>query len=80
MSWKDVDSNKATEKQIEYAEALLEAVYGEIIKPVRNMTKQEISKVIDETKMLAEELGIDYGAFFTSNPNHEDRDRRRNRY
>ena len=65
MSWGDVSkpSNEPTDKQIQYAEALLEAVYGEIIKPVRKMTKQEVSNLIDELKQMAEDMGVNYHDF-----------------
>jgi hypothetical protein len=50
MPWSSVDSSKATEKQIKYAEALLEKLYGDINVPIYKMTKQEISRLIEECK------------------------------
>lgn len=60
MGWGEVVSDKATEAQIKYAEALLEARYGEILEPIYTMTKHEISLVIDESKEWCEENHIDY--------------------
>lgn len=48
--WDAVDSSKATDKQIKYAEVLLEKLYGDICYPIYTMTKQEISRLIDECK------------------------------
>lgn len=62
MGWNDVKDPKdfkATDKQIKYAEMLLEAVYGEIIEPIYKMSKHEISQVITEAKAMAELEGID---------------------
>lgn len=54
MPWNSVDSSKATDKQIKYAESLLEKLYGDICYPIYTMTKHEISRLIDECK---EKLG-----------------------
>jgi hypothetical protein len=73
MAWNDIDKidNKPTEKQIQYAEVLLEAIYGDIIKPVRDMTKQEVSKLISELLLEAEDKNIDYKKFFPNQPDKE---------
>jgi hypothetical protein len=60
LSWDSVDSNKATEKQIKYAEVLLEACYGDINFPIYTMTKQEINVIIEETKKKCQEQNIEY--------------------
>ena len=64
--WNDVEKvdNKPTEKQIKYAEVLMEACYGDIIKPIKKMTKQQLSILIDEMITKANEEGIDYHKFF----------------
>lgn len=54
MAWNDVENNKATDKQIKYAEKLLEDYYGDIVYPIYNMNKNEISKLISETKSMIE--------------------------
>jgi hypothetical protein len=54
MPWEDIKQARqdmmATAAQIEYAEALLEELYGEINLPIYSMTKHEISKLITELK------------------------------
>jgi hypothetical protein len=60
MSWETVDTNKATEKQIKYAEALLEACYGDINFPIYTMSKDEISQLIDDTKKKCQDEDIEY--------------------
>lgn len=65
MSWEDVDDNKATPKQLEYATSLLEAVHGEIIKPIHKMTKSQISKLISELLQDVEDRGIDITPFMS---------------
>jgi hypothetical protein len=60
VAWDNVESNKATEKQIKYAEALLESYYGDICYPIYTMNKKDISNLIDDTKKKCQEKGIDY--------------------
>lgn len=50
MAWEDVNSNKATEKQIQYAEKLMELIYGEIVTDVHSMDVRSASKLIDDLK------------------------------
>lgn len=66
MAWNDVDSNKPTHKQIEYAKVLLEALYGDIIRPVEKMTKKELSSLIDEMLKDVEARDIDIKPFFNN--------------
>lgn len=54
MPWSSVESSKATEAQISYAEKLLEELYGDINIPIYKMSKTEISKVIEQ---CLEDLG-----------------------
>jgi hypothetical protein len=48
MPWNDVTKTSATEKQIKYAEKLLEELYGDINEPIYKMSKHEISELIDD--------------------------------
>ena len=66
MTWGDIDliDNKPTKKQIQFAEVLMEAIYGDIYTSVRSMTKKEVSKLIDKLKTKAEKEGINYTAFY----------------
>lgn len=60
MSWDSVNSSKATEKQIKYAETLLEAYYGDINFPIYTMSSRDISELIDDVKKKCQEKGIEY--------------------
>lgn len=66
MAWEDVKvvKEQATEKQIKYAEALLEALYGEIIENIYTMDKWELSDLITELKEEAIRQGVDYHKFY----------------
>lgn len=66
MAWRDVKvvKEQATEKQIKYAEALLEALYGEIIENIYTMDKWELSDLITELKEEAIQQGADYHKFY----------------
>lgn len=58
MSWEDIKDNKtldkATERQIKYAEKLLEELHGDICYPIYDMSKDEISKLIDKCLKIKE--------------------------
>jgi hypothetical protein len=66
MAWEDVKivKEQATEKQIKYAEALLEALYGEIIENIYTMDKWRLSDLISELKEEAIIQGVDYHKFY----------------
>ncbi len=66
MAWEDVKiiKEQATEKQIKYAEALLEALYGEIIENIYTMNKWELSDLIAELKEEAIRQEVDYHKFY----------------
>lgn len=66
MAWKDVKiiKEQATEKQIKYAEALLEALYGEIVENIYTMDKWRLSDLIAELKEEAIRQGVDYHKFY----------------
>lgn len=81
MAWNDIDliDNKPTEKQIQFAEVLMEAIYGDIYTSVRSMTKREVSKLIDKLKTKAEEEGINYAAFYPKSTYKQNKKKRRRR-
>jgi hypothetical protein len=54
VSWESVDTNKATDKQIKYAERLLEQYYGDITEPIYTMTKQDITVLITKLEKKIE--------------------------
>ena len=66
MAWEDVKiiKEQATKKQIKYAEALLEALYGEIIENIYTMNKWELSDLIAELKEEAIRQEVDYHKFY----------------
>lgn len=66
MAWEDVKfvKEQATEKQIKYAEALLEALYGEIVENIYTMDKWELSDLITELKEETIRQGVDYHKFY----------------
>jgi hypothetical protein len=50
MGWDDITFTKPTDKQIKYAEHLMEVVYGDVISDVSRMSKSEVSHVIDDLR------------------------------
>jgi hypothetical protein len=54
VAWESVDSSKATEKQIKYAEKLLEQYYGDINEPIYTMSKQNITALITDLEKKIE--------------------------
>lgn len=53
--WDNIDKTSATDKQIAYAEKLLEELYGEITEPIYKMDKHQLSVLIDE---LIEDVAV----------------------